>query len=171
MNLTIKYEIMPGGVYNGLPCITIAPGKKEISEIEALELIRTSAKTYNLKVQLLVVYCDHELTTDEHKFIGNILYSLPEWIKVGVLGQGILTPFIPYLNHIIAVISNSDWHKYQANEIWLTVPEEADVGPNNAKSQRFLYNVPIKDAYKFMLNANLLWGIIPPTKRIEVQLH
>lgn len=179
MKLSLKYSIVPGGQYNGLPALFLSkhPDKKDLSEPEILSVIRDSIKAFNMKLSLLFFEYDKEHTLEEDSFLNNIIYSLSEFVKVGVIYQPYMPLFIRYTNYNIAVINNSQWHKFQANEIrYIPATNDkfnVDTGELNVAAPKFIIpnNISVSDGMKFINDAPLLWGIILPVKRyIEVEI-
>ena len=180
MKLSLKYSIVNGGQYNGLPALFLAKStdaKKDLTEPEALSVIRDSIKSFNMKLSLLCIEYNSKHSLDEDSFLNNIIYSLSEFVKVGIIFQPHMPLFIRYTNYNIAVIKDSQWHKFLANEIRYVPdtnnPIPVSTGELNLSIPKFIIpsKISVSDAMKFINDDPLLWGIILPVKRyIEVEI-
>ena len=176
MKISLKYYTITGGTYNGCPALLLSKGTKEYSEIEVLNAIREAESSFNIKNKLLVIDYLLEHSLEEVTFIKDVIYSLPDWTKIGSLIEGLIPPFMPYLTYVRVLITGNNWHKHLAHEIYYTPAGnliEPDVGSLNTSSSKYILvdDKSFSLGMKFLQIVSTLWGICyVPKKTIEVKI-
>jgi len=176
MNVSLKYMLGTGATYNGLPLLSLSIGQTPITDINLLNAIRNSEKTFAMKGKILMVTVDEALDPEDQVLLANVMYALPDWIKIGKIHQPHMPSFMRDFNYLIGVVENTYWAKFKVNEIWYEPKElpknDLDVGINLECAKYILpTNLKLQEAFDYIRASKSFYGILQEAKKtLEIDI-
>ena len=176
MNVSLKYMLGAGATYNGLPMLVLTAGETPVTDLNLLNAIRNAEKTFAMKGKILMVTVDEAIEPEDQVELGNVLYALSDWIKIGKIHQPHMPSFMRDFNYIITIVKDSYWAKFKVNEIWYRPQEvpktELDIGMNTESAKYILPTyIKLQEAFDYIRVTKSFYGILQETKKtLEIDI-
>lgn len=171
MKTFIKYGLMHGGLYNGIPVLVIGPGKTDHDE-ESLYLTLTEQfEKMNMILKLVIVETVESIFSPEEEVeLLKVLRGLKDdGCSILMYTNATHRPLYGVLDpYTVVVIEDGQEPFVKANEIrW--IPEgDWDEPPLLKYKAAGKYLIPgkkgLRGAHDFLKNCEQLWGVILPVK-------